>query len=796
MITSKKWLSQYMDLSDITPEELAEKLTSAGHEVEGLEKMAQGTNLTIGYVLECVEHPDSDHLHVCQVDLGASKEQIVCGAPNVAAGQKVIVAKVGAKLPDGEIKAGVIRGVESNGMICSLLELGVNEKSLSEESKNGIEVLPEDAPVGCDDVLGYLGLDDTLLDVGLTPNRNDCMASWALAKEVGAILHKQVHLPQCEGAANIGEVTQLKVSSETPKCPVFLGKVIKEVTIKPSPKWMQDLLHMAGVKSINNVVDISNFVMLETGNPTHFYDIDKMHQDIVVKDGFDTTYTALDGVEYKIEPEDIMITTQGQPVGIAGIMGGDDSKIDETTKGIIIEVAKFDYVSIRNSARRLNITSDASARNAKEIEPLAVYKAMDRCVQLLIEYADAKGIEETVVYGDSGYTSCQFEVNTNSINHLLGTDFEEEEIINVLNDLDLSPLKLGENIQVTIPSYRQDLKIEADIAEEVIRLIGYDRLPSTMPLMSMTVGALDARQQIRRKLRSMLTNFGYNEVETYTLVSQKHIDEGVCGLEPVVQLASPMSEDRKYVRTSLLPSVLDCVAYNMNRSLKDLALFEISNVYGEGIHEERLSIVMNGSIQKNRWQKLSIDANFYTMKGLVENILSAFGYENTRVFIRENDRDMKHFHPYRSACVYIGKDLFAIFGQIHPQMAKDFDVNKELVVCEANLEVILKNKASKVKFVPISKYPSVTRDLAFVVKEEVKAKQIVDAIRKGGRSLIKDIEVFDVYTGEHVEKGYKSIAVSVTLMANDHTLTEAEITQANDQILASLKKECEAILRS
>ncbi len=760
MLTSKKWLSQYLDLSDITPEELADKLTTAGNEVEGLEKMVQGTNLTIGHVLECNDHPDSDHLHVCKVDLGDKTDTIVCGAPNVAAGQKVIVALPGAKLPGGEIKNGVIRGVESNGMICSLLELGVDPKSLSEESKNGIEVLDADAPIG-GDPLTYLGLDDTLLDVGLTPNRNDCLASWALAKEVGAILHREVTLPSCEGAANIGTPTQLKVSSETAKCPIFLGKVIGSVTIKPSPKWMQELLHAAGVKSINNVVDISNFVMLETGQPTHFYDIDKMHQDIVVKEGFDTTYTALDGVDYKIEPEDIMITTHGNPVGIAGIMGGDDSKIDETTRGIIIEVATFNYVQVRNTARRLNITSDAAVRNAKEIEPMAVYKAMDRCVQLLIEYADASLIEETAHYGTNGYEPVEFDVNSASINHRLGTDFSEEEIMTELKWLDLQPEKCGENIHVKIPSYRTDLKIEADISEEVIRLIGYDRLPSTLPTMSMTVGALDARQILRRRIRSMFTNMGLNETETYTLTSQKHLENAIMGITPVVELASPMSEDRKYVRTSILPSMLDAAAYNVNRSIKDLALFEISNVYAKDQVEERLAVVMNGAMHKNRWQKLSIPADFYTLKGLLETMLDQLGFGGTRVVLKENTLDTAHFHPYRSAAVYIGKDLFGIFGQIHPQMAKDFDTPKELVMFEGKLDVLLNNKASKVKYTPISKFPAITRDLAFVVKEEVKVAQITDAIRRCDRKLIKDIEVFDVYTGEHVEAGSNSIALSV-----------------------------------
>lgn len=794
MITSKKWLSQYMDLNDITPAELADKLTTAGLEVEGLEAMASGTNLTIGYVKECVDHPDSDHLHVCQVDLGEKVDQIVCGAPNVAAGQKVIVALPGAKLPGGEIKNGVIRGVESNGMICSLLELGVDPKALSEESKSGIEVLGEDAIVGTDP-LAYLGLDDTLLDVGLTPNRNDCLSSWAMAKECGAVLHKTVTLPNCEGASDIGTPTQLKVSSITPKCPHFMGKVINEVTIKPSPKWMQELLHAAGVKSINNVVDISNFVMLETGQPTHFYDIAKMHQEIVVADGYDTTYTALDGLDYKIEKEDIMITTQNNPVGIAGIMGGDDSKIDETTQGIIIEVATFDHVSIRNTARRLNITSDAAIRNAKEIEPMAVKKAMDRCVQLLIEYADAKGIEETAVYGDSGYTPVEIDVNCDAINTRLGTDFSVEEMAEELKWLDFHPVVKDKNIHVSIPSYRTDLKIQEDISEEIIRLIGYDRLPSTLPVMPMTVGALNHRQVVRRKIRSMLTSMGYNETETYTLVSAQLLKQSVMPIEPVVELASPMSEDRRYVRNSILPSLCGTVAYNQNRSMKDLALFEISNVYAKDTVEERLAIVMSGDIHKNRWQKLSVPANFYTMKGLAETILNSFGFDSNRVFVKENNLDVEHFHPYRSACLYLGNQLLGIFGQIHPQLAKTVDVDKAVVMLEINLEVLLNANAGKVKYVPVSKYPAVTRDLAFVVDRDVEVQKIKDLIRKAGKQIIQSVDVFDVYTGEHVDENSKSIALSIVFQSKEATLTDTQINELHNKICASLEKEVGAKLR-
>lgn len=795
MLISKKWLSQYMDLSDISAEEIADKITSAGLEVEGIEKGAQATNLIIGYVENCVPHKDSDHLNVCQVNVGSDTRQIVCGAPNVAAGQKVIVALPGAKLPDGDIKEGVIRGEESRGMICSLLELGVDAKSLTDAQKAGIEVLDDDAVIGDTNVLEYLGLDDTVLDVGLTPNRNDCMAAFAMAKECGAVLNKEVTLPDFKGAAKVGEPTKLVVKSETKNCPIYSGKIIREVTIKESPKWMKQLLMASNIKSINNIVDISNLVMLETGQPLHFFDLAKLEkEEIIVRDDLNCKYMALDDMEYDIVEGDIMITVADKPVAIGGIMGGDNSKIDDNTKGILIEAAMFNNVATRNTSRRLNLNTDASIRYQKGIEPNAPYDAMDRAVQLLIEYADAKGIEETVYSNDWEVNETEIDVKLSRINALLGTAFSCEQVMDVLTRLELRPIMDGDNIHVTVPTYRQDLNIEADIAEEVIRLIGFDDLPSTLPMMPQTVGAFTPKQQLRRKLREILTQQGYYEAETYTLVSEKLHGDAIMPFESHIELASPMSEDRKIIRGSILPSLLNAVAYNKARSIKDIPLFEMSNVYSNDKVEERLAIALSGSLQKSRWMKHDVKADFYTIKGLIQSILEVLGYNSTRVMFKENDVDTKHFHPYQSACVYIGRELLGVIGKIHPVMAKEYDVD-EVVMAELKLDVILNNKASKVKFEPISKFPSVTRDLAFVVKEDVKVADIIKAIKKNAK-VIRDVEVFDVYMGEHVEKGYKSIALSVVFQSNEKTLQDAEINEIHEKILTTLEKEVDAKLRA
>lgn len=800
MIISRKWLQQYIDISDLAIEEIAEKLTNSGSEVEGIQKMSQGTNLVIANVIACVDHPDSDHLHLCQVDLGDEIVQIVCGAPNVTSGIKVIVARVHAMLPGGEIKESTIRGQVSKGMICSLLELGVDAHYLSEESKNGIEILPSDAPLGDTNPLGYLGLDDEILDVGLTPNRNDCMAAWAMAQELGAILGREVHLPCCKQKEYDEMPTTLHVASETKKCPLFLGKIIHEIQIKPSPKWMQELLMAAGIKSINNVVDISNFVMLETGQPVHFYDMAAIpEKEITVKDQIQEEYTALDGECYDLKEEDIVITSNHKPIGIAGIMGGNDSKIEASTKGIIIEVAQFDHVSIRNTARRLHLNTDASIRYQKGIEPLAADKAMHRACDLLVRYADATGIEKTAQYGTYDSEPIEFDIRVDRINKQLGTDFTHEEVMRVLTQLQLAPEPCDKAIHIKIPSYRMDLRIEQDIAEEIIRILGYDRLPSTMPQMASTLGALHTAQKVKRRIRQILCGLGYNEALSYTLVDKKKVKGAIMGSEDVYELASPMSEEHRYIRNSILPSLLDCIAYNQARNHKDIALFEISNTYQVGKVEERLCVVASGVLQQNRWQKYEVKVDFYTLKGLLEALLENLGFDAKRVQCKENTIDHSNFHPYRSAQIYLDKKCIGMVGELHPTLAKQYDIVDTLAM-EITLDAVLHSKPAAIKYKEISKFPSISRDLAFVVQQDCKVGDIIKGIRKNGKvgkeNIIQAVDVFDVYTGEHVQSGYKSIALRISFQSNTRTLNDQEINTIHDKILQTLTAELGAQLRS
>ncbi|MCR5229962.1 MAG: phenylalanine--tRNA ligase subunit beta [Solobacterium sp.] len=799
MRLSYKWLSEYVDLSGITPEELADRMTTAGLEVEGIEPLAQGTNLVIGEVMECWDHPDSDHLHVTKTRIGDGEDdvlQIVCGAPNCRKGLKVIVAKIGAKLPGGTIADKPVRGQVSHGMLCSLNELGVDKKYLLESQIAGIEELPADAPVGETDVLGYLGYDDTVLDVSLTPNRADCSSMWNMAREVGAIMHRKVTWPDYEGKADVGGPTTFRVATKTPMCPAFVGKVVNHVKVGPSPKWMTQYLHAAGINSINNVVDISNFVMLETGQPLHYYDLSKLpEREITVVDDMDTKITALDGVEFDIIKGDLLITTGGEATGVAGIMGGEESMIDENTNSIFIEAAHFNHASIRHTSTRLNLMTEAAQRFTKGVEPLAREKAVARSVQLLSEYADASGFEETIYAGDEKYVPLTVTETVGHLNGLLGTEFTMDQIREVMDSLGFRPEVNGDAVTCHIPSYRTDIERPADLDEEVIRLIGFDSLKSTLPLMSATVGQLSPAQNGRRVTRNVMTAFNLHEIVSYTLVNQDYAENGFAPAGEPIALAMPMSEARKYIRSNLINSVMEVVRYNEAHSNVNNNFFEISKVYGKDAEQERLAVVLDGSLREDKLHKIDERGDFYAMKGILLAWLRKFGFTEGRVRIMENRTDTVHFHPYRSAEIWLDKNKLGVFGELHPVYAAEFDL-KRVVYAELTVDPVFNTKAGKLRFAAIDRFPAVSRDIALVVDKNVTAKQLLEVVKKSGGRLVRSSSIFDIYEGEHVAEGQKSVALRIVYQAADHTLKEEEITAAHNAILAGLSKQLKAELRA
>ena len=798
MKLSINWLKEYIDLSDLTIEQIVEKMVKCGFEVESIDRLAQGTNLIVGEVLECKDHPDSNHLHVTKVNIGKEVLDIVCGAPNCRKGLKVIVAQVGAQLPGGEIKASKIRGEASNGMLCSLKELGVKEEILpiDSPSRNGIEELDDSFNVGETNIFEKLGLDDVVLDVSIYANRPDCLSMFAMAKEMGAILEKRVVLPEFDGKSNIGNKTNLKIDSKSNNCSHFLGKIVNQVTIKESPKWLKQHLEANGVKTINNLVDISNLVMLETGQPLHFYDLrSNPNKEITVKDDYSGSYTALDGIEYKIEKGDLMITSNNMPIGIAGIMGGDNTKILDDTKGLIIEAALFDHAQIRRTSNRLGLQTEAAARFSKGLEPLAQNKAMDRAVQLLIELADAKDFEETVEYGKVDYEPYEIEENLTHLNNLIGKNYTVTEVENVIKRLDFKYSVNNETFKIKIPSYRaSDLKIQEDIDEEIVRLTDFDDLKSTLPQMPQTVGRLSNIQNIRRIIKNILTSNGLYETINYTLVDEKYISNACIGCGEAIALASPLSDARKYVRNSLMNSILESLIYNLDHNNENVNLFEISKVYAKDIEQERLGIALNGIISEQKVKHISLQSDFYVLKGMILSVLNKIGFEEGRIQIKENDVDIEHFHPYQSALIYVDNNQIGIFGKLHPNFCKTLKI-KDVYYCELILDYLADAKPSKVKAPTISKYPSISRDISLVIKDDIKADDIIKSIKKIGGKILKSVDVFDVYQGEHIDKGFKSLSLNLIYEDLEKTLKIEDINPIHEKLLKEILDKFKATQR-
>ena len=798
MLLSLKWLNEFIDINDLSVEEICDKVVKAGFEVEEVIRLASGSNLVVGKVIECKDHPDSDHLHVTKVDIGNEILDIVCGAPNCKEGLKVIVAKVGAKLPEIEIKKGVIRGVESNGMLCSLLELGVDKTLLPDNSPSlsGIEELDDRFEIGDTNILEKLGLDDTILDLSIYANRPDCMSMFAMAKEMGAILNKEVKLPDYEGKANIGDKSDFVVKSDTNNCPHFLAKVVNNVTIKESPDWIKNYLKANNIKAINNLVDISNIVMLETGQPLHFYDLrSNPHKEITVKDDYEGDYVALDGITYKIKKGDMMITSNNQPIGIAGIMGGDATKILDDTTSLIIEAALFNNAQIRRTANRIGLMTESASRFSKGLEPLAQEKAVDRAVELLIKYGDAKGFEETVEYGSNNYQPLVVKEDLTHLNTLIGKDYTKQEVLDVLNRLDFKPEINGEEILSHIPSYRTDIKIREDIDEEIARLTDFDDLNATLPLMPQTIGGLSNIQRLRRNIKNILLDNGLQEVITYTLVSKNFIEESLLKDGENIEVSSPLSEDRRYIRASLLPSLLETLSYNLDHYNENINIFEISKVYQKDIEQERLGIVLNGNLINSNIKKTKVEVDFFVLKALLLDVLSKLGFEFGRISVVENDLETTYFHPYQSALLKMENKVIGVFGKLHPTYLKSRKLN-DIYYAEIILDDLAHGNPSKTKAPVVSKYPSVSRDISIVVKEDIKAGDIIKTIKKVGGNLIKNVEVFDVYQGEHIDEGYKSISFNILYESNKETLKNEIIEPINNKIIDEISKTYDANLRS
>ena len=786
---SLEWVKDYVNLNDQDLKDLAVKVTRAGINVE---KVVTNhiDNLVIGEVVECVEHPDSDHLHVCQVKIHEDEvTQIVCGAPNVREGLKVIVCLPGAVLPgDFEIKKSKIRGVESNGMLAALFELGLEEKT-EENYNKGIHELDSDAPVGMDP-LQYLGLDDTLYELDVHKHRNnDCYYHIGFAYEIASIINRKVTLP----AANYTEIDDsvdkhFSLVVQTEKCPYYLAKMVRNVKIGESPEFIKRRLVAAGMRPINNVVDISNYVMLEYGQPLHFFDKKKLGDRIVVRDAHEgEEITTLDGKERILKTSDIVITDGEKAVCIAGVMGGANTEVDEDTTDILIESAIFDAVSIRYTANNLDLRSEASIRYGKGLNYEYTENAINRACYLLEKYAGAEVLSGVVKHDKVDKTPKVVEFIPEDVNKLLGITICEEDMKKELERLDFAYELVDGKFIVTIPNRRLDVESNVnDIAEEIGRLYGYHNLVSTVPMTPVRRGQYIGDVKYRKMISKRLRSLGLNEVKTYTLTSPDMASMfDYEGKERKV-LPNPMSVDKSVIRTSLLPSLVNVYNYNKARKVSDVMIYEISKTYDATYQEDsKIAGLLCGNYLTSSWSN-SVKVDFYLVKGIVENLLDYMGFENRYTFEVSQINDL---HPGVSAKILLDKNVIGVIGKVHPKTLKD-----NVYVFEISMNALM-SKVKALKYKEAPKYPGMEKDMAFVVDKNVTAGEIIQTIRRSGGKLLTNISVFDVYTGENVLDNEKSLAFKLQYMDPTRTLTEEEVMASFNKIVEKVVSSHNAKLR-
>ena len=783
---SLEWVKDYIDISDQDLEELAVKITQSGINVE---KVITNhiNNLVIGEVLECVAHPDSDHLHVCKVNVGNTTEQIVCGAPNVREGLKVIVALPGAVLPgDFEIKKSKIRGVESNGMLCALYELGLEEKN-DETYAKGIEELGADAPVG-EDPLKYLGLDDTLYELDIHKHRNnDCYYHIGFAYEIGAILNRPVTLPDLsfkEDQNNVENYFTLDV--ETEKCPFYLAKMVKNVKIGESPEFIKKRLLAAGMRPINNVVDISNYVMLEFGQPLHFFDKNRLGNHILVRDAKDKEeVVTLDGKRRILSSNDIVITDGNRPVCIAGIMGGENTEVEQDTTDILIEAAIFDPVSIRYTAANLDLRSEASIRYGKGLSYEYTEMALKRACHLLEKYADATILSGCIRHDVIDKTPKVVEFVPEDVNKLLGITITADDMKVELKRLGFDYKLVDNKFIVTIPNRRLDIDSNVnDIAEEIVRLYGYQNLVSTIPKVPIKRGEYVGDVKYRKLVSKRLRTLGLNETKTYTLVSPEMAKIFRYRDVENKTLPNPMSVDKSVVRTTLIPSLLNVYEYNKKRKVKDISLYEIAKTYDKDYNEASLIAgLCSGNYLSNGWTK-PVKYDFYIVKGIVENVLEYMGFKNRYSFEVSTCTSL---HPGISADIFLDRKKIGIIGRVHPNICKD-----EVYVFEMSLNALM-SKIKPLKYKPSPKYPGISKDMAFILDKNTTAGEVMAIIKRAGGRLLDSVSVFDVYTGENIASDKKSIAFTLNFINPERTLTDEEVMEVFNKIILEVttKLNCE-----
>lgn len=798
MLISLNWLKQYIDLDGIEINEMENALTMIGQEVEKIEVLGENLeNVVTAQIIEKEMHPDSDHLTICKVDNGKEILQIVCGAPNHKAGDKVVLAQVGAKLaPDFVIKKGKIRGVESNGMLCSEEELNIGKDS------DGIMILPEDTPVGVP-MKEYLGINDTVFELEITPNRPDCLSHIGIARELGAYYNKEVKYPSFAINSESSEKTADNISVEIEDSNLakrYVARIIKNVTVKESPKWLKERVESIGIRSINNIVDASNFIMMGLNQPNHTFDLDKIEGGkIVVRAGHENEkLVTLDEQERGLNSDDIVISDGVKAVALGGVMGGQNSEITENTKNILLEVANFNSQNVRKTSRRLTLFSESSYRFERRVDEENAINVINRLANIIQEVAGGEILEGVVDNYPVPYKKKTATLNFERLNRFVGKNIPRETVIGILTRLEIEVVDNGETLTLTAPTYRDDLENEQDYFEEVIRMYGFDNIENILPKLDISEKPVIDTTKLSTQVKLIAANAGLKEVINYSFVpkdAMEKIKYTSVERENLIDLLRPITEDFVTLRPTLLYSLLKNAKENMNRNATNIRFFEVSRTFvkAEELAKEevKLGIILAGENNKTLWNPKPVPYDFYDLKGIVEEIFTQLKFNNYMIKRSEQSQ----YHPGRSVDVFVGRELIGSFGEIHPDVLENFDLGKtSVLVGEFNIDLIQKYIGKKIKYQGIVKYPAVPRDFAFVMREDILVGDVLKTIQKVDKKIEK-VELFDIYQGAGVLPGMKSVAISVILRDKNKTLEEKEIVDISNKIVAKVEKDYGAVLR-
>lgn len=786
------WLKDYVDI-DIDPKELGDKLTLTGSQLE--EVITQGDqikNIVTGKIVEITGHPDADKLKVCQVDIGKEELiQIVTAATNMKENDVVPVALHKSTLADGtEIKKGKLRGQVSNGMFCSEEELGI----VGDEPVHGLMILPTDAPLGVD-IKEYLGLNKSILDFDITSNRPDCLSMIGMAREAAAALRKSYKMPnlsyEVKSNENINDILQVEIRDNL--CRRFMAKGIKNVKIGPSPSWMQERLIDAGIRPINNIVDITNFVMLEVGEPMHAYDAREISSKKIVVERAKNNekFTTLDGVERELDETYLCIKDGETTIGLAGLMGGLNSEIKDDTTDVIFEAANFDGTNIRVNSKKLNLRTEASSRFEKDIDPNLAAIAIDRACALICELGCGEVMEGTIDVYPGKKEEGSITVDSKWINRFLGTDISKEDMKYYLDLIDLKTTIDNDNLVITIPTFRVDIGIKEDIAEEVARIYGYYKIPTTIFSVSTARDPKYKKDILKEEVIKAMIGSGVNQSISYSFISPKVFDKinipSDSELRNVVKIKNPLGEDYSVMRTTTIHSMMEALARNYSKSNDYVRLFEVGKVYIKNEDESKLPEEKN---------VLTIgmygECDFLDIKGVVENVLDALGLYKVK-FTRESEN--LSYHPGKTANVMIGKTKVGTLGEVHPTVTDNYGIDVNCYLAELDLDGLFNYAKIEKSYKPLPKFPAVTRDMALIVDDEILVQEIEDTIRRAGGNLVEKVKLFDIYKGSQIPDGKKSIAYSIAYRDNKKTLTDNDVNKVHDKILRSLEHKLGAILR-